>query len=489
MVIATYQPTRVFEVPAIPYPGPPLPALEPSEDLAEALSAAQAALDGHTVWQVNSTCGGGGVAELLYAFLRRHNELGIPTRWLVAGASAEFFAVTKRLYYKLYGTDEDTAPLSAAERDLYGRTTKMHALEALQFVSPGDIVVLHDPQTLGMAETLVAAGVRVIWQCHLGCVDPNPWTSQVWEFLGDDLFAPDGYVFCHPRHVYDALDPSRVRVILPAIDPASPKNRPLAPDQVTALLYAIGLGSDPGPQDLADAEFGREAGWMSQLAMVDQRIPLPPDKPLVLQVSRWDTLKDQAGVLTAFAEVVAPGTDAHLVLVGPDPAAIADDPGGTEVFAAIREATARLPDELRDRIHLVCTRGDDLEGTAFLINALQRRADIVTQKSIKESFGLTITEAMLKAKPVVAPDVGAISEQVVDGRTGLLVADPLDLEVFGQAVWRLLAEPGLRERLAAGAVEHCTRRFLIDRQLTEYARFYADLITAELPAGCDWAGR
>src|SRR6202042_2608950 len=115
-------------------------------------------------------------------------------------------------------------------------------------------------------------------------------------------------------------------------------------------------------------------------------------------------------------------------------------------------------DDLRDRIHLVCTRGDDLEGTAFLINALQRRADIVTQKSIKEGFGLTITEAMLKAKPVVAPDVGAISEQVIDERTGLLVADPLDLEAFGQAVRRLLDEPELREQLAAGAAAHCTRR-------------------------------
>jgi trehalose synthase len=486
MVITTAdQKTRVFEVPAVPYPGPPLRAPEPSDDLADALRAARAALDGHTVWQVNSTCDGGGVAELLYGFLRRHNELGIPTRWLVADASAEFFAVTKRLYFKLYGTDQDTAPLTAAERDLYTRTTKMHALAALQVVSPSDIVVLHDPQTAGMAPALMAAGVRVIWQCHLGCLDPNPWTSQVWEFLGADLFAPDGYVFSHPRYVYEELDPGRVRVILPAIDPASPKNRPLTPDQVTALLYGIGLGAVPGPQDLTDAEFGRPAGWLSQLALVDQRSPLPPDVPLVLQVSRWDTLKDQAGVLAAFTGVIAPGSDAHLVLAGPDPAAIADDPGGAAVLDGIRSAAARLPDDLRDRIHLVCTRGDDLEGTAFLINALQRRADIVTQKSIKEGFGLTITEAMLKARPVVAPDVGAISEQVIDGRTGLLVADPLDLEAFGRAVRRLLDEPGLREQLAAGAVEHCRRRFLMDRQLAQYARFYADLITSALPAGRD----
>jgi trehalose synthase len=463
-----------------------MPALEPSGELADALSAAQAALAGHTVWQVNSTCDGGGVAELLYGFLRRHNELGIPTRWLVADASPEFFAITKRLYFKLYGTDQDTEPLTAAERDLYTRTTQVHAVAALQFVSPGDVVVLHDPQTAGMARTLTEAGVRVIWQCHLGCVDPNPWTSQVWEFLGDDLFAPDGYVFSHPRYVYDGLDRGRVRVILPAIDPASPKNRPLTPAQVAALLYGIGLSTDPGgPGYLVDAEFGRSVGWLSQLAAVDQRSPLPPDQPVVLQVSRWDELKDMAGVLSAFTEVIAPGSDAHLVLAGPDPTAIADDPGGVAVLAGIRSATAGLPDELRDRIHLVCTRGDDLEGTAFLINALQRRADVVTQKSIKEGFGLTISEAMLKAKPVVAPDVGAIGEQVIDGRTGLLVADPRDLQAFGLAVRRLLDDPGRREQLAAGAVEHCIQHFLIDRQLAEYARFYADLITGELPAGRD----
>jgi trehalose synthase len=201
----------------------------------------------------------------------------------------------------------------------------------------------------------------------------------------------------------------------------------------------------------------------------------------VLQVSRWDALKDMVGVLSAFVEVIAPGSDAHLVLAGPDPRALANDPGGVAVLEGIRSATAKLPDELRDRIHLVCTRSNDLEGTAFIINALQRRADIITQKSIKEGFGLTISEGMLKGKPVVAPGVGAIGEQVIDGRTGLLVADPCNLQGFGLAVRRLLDEPGLGEQLSAGAVEHCTRHFLIDRQLAEYARFYAHLITSQPP--------
>jgi len=486
MVIGVDSQTRVFEVPAVPYPGTPVPVPEPSGELAEALGAGTAALDDHTVWHVNSTCDGGGVAELLFGFLRRHNALGVPTRWLVADAAPEFFAITKRLYFKLYGTDQDTAPLTAAERDLYTRTTQVHAQVVLRFARPGDIVVLHDPQTTGMARALTAAGVRVIWQCHLGCLDPNPWTSQVWEFLGDDLFAPDGYVFSHPRYVPGALDRDRVRVILPAIDPASPKNRPLTRAQVAMMLSGIGLTARPGgPPDGADAGLGRSAGYLGSLATVEQRSPLPPDKPVVLQVSRWDALKDMAGVLAAFTDVIAPGSDAHLVLAGPDPTTIADDPGGVAVLDGIRSAIAELPDGPRERIHLVCTSGDDLEGTALIINALQRRADIITQKSIKEGFGLTVAEGMLKGKPVVAADVGAIGEQVIDGRTGLLVADPRDLRAFGLAVRRLLDDPGLRERLAAGAVEHCTRRFLIDRQLTQYARFYAELVTSQLPAGRD----
>lgn len=472
--------TRVSEVPPVPYPGAPVRGPAPSAELTSALGAASAALAGQTVWHVNSTADGGGVAELLFGFLRRHNALGLPTRWLVADAGPEFFAITKRLYFKLYGTDRDLEPLTAAERDLYSWTTQAHAEAALGFVHPGDVVVLHDPQTAGMAPLLAAAGARVIWQCHLGCVDPNPWTQQVWDFLGDDLFAPDGYVFSHPRYVPDALSHKLVRVILPAIDPVSPKNRPLTAAQVAGILNGIGLSPATGAAaDPLGAEIGRPAGWLGGMATVGQRSPLPPDAPVVLQVSRWDTLKDMAGVLSAFTQVVAPGGDAHLVLAGPDPATIADDPGGVEVLAGIRSAAARLPGGLAGRIHLVCTAGDDLEGTAFVINALQRRAGVITQKSIKEGFGLTITEGMLKAKPVVAPAVGAISEQVIDGRTGLLIDDPCDLEAFGLAVRRLLAEPPLRERLAKAACQHCTRQFLIDRQLADYCCLYADVLASE----------
>jgi trehalose synthase len=468
---------RVFEVPAVPYPGEPPVIDAPSGALAETLATARDALGPRTVWHVNSTCDGGGVAELLYAFLRRHNGAGISTRWLVADAVPEFFAITKRIYFKIYGTDRDTEPFSAAERALYARVTGEHADGVARYVRPGDLVVLHDPQTLGMAAPLRAAGAVVVWQCHLGSLTADAHTAQAWEFLGPWLPGADGYVFSHPRYVPPGLDPACTRVILPAIDPHSPKNRALNPAQVRTVVDGIGLTPASGRPDTLAAEAGREPGWLGRLARVEQDAPLPPGAPVVLQVSRWDTLKDMGGVLTAFAEEVAPAVDAHLVLAGPDPLAIADDPGGVEVLRDVQEQRSRLPRAIRGRVHLVATAGDDLEGTAFVINALQRHARVVTQKSIREGFGLTITEGMWKDKPVVAPAVGAISEQVVDGRTGMLLADPLDLSGCGRAVRDLLLDEERATRIGAAGHAHCARRFLIDRQLGEYAEFFTYLST------------
>ncbi|MDN3359417.1 glycosyltransferase [Actinomadura sp. DC4] len=474
---------RVFEVPAVPYPGR-APAVEPpAGDLAATLGAARAALGDRTVWHVNSTSDGGGVAELLYAFLRRHNIAGITTRWLVADAAPEFFAITKRIYFKIYGTDRDTEPFSPQERELYARVTEEHAEGVAGFVRPGDLVVLHDPQTLGMAPHLRAAGATVVWQCHLGSLTTDVHTEQAWGFLDPWLRDPDGYVFSHPRYIPARVDPARTRVILPAIDPYSPKNRDLDAAQVRTVLDGIGLTPAPGAPDTLAAEAGREPGWIAALARVEQDVPLPPGAPVVLQVSRWDTLKDMEGVLTAFAGEMASVAGVHLVLQGPDPLAIADDPGGVEVFQRVQDQRERLPRAIRERVHLVATAGDDLEGTAFVVNALQRRASVVTQKSIREGFGLTITEGMWKHRPVVAPAVGAIPEQVIDGRTGVLVADPLDLTEFGVEVRDLLLDTERAGRLAAAGRDHCARRFLLDRQLGEYAEFFTWLCA--LPATAD----
>lgn len=471
--------TNLFEVPLSPYPGraPGITPLPPAT--ASAVDRARRALGRHTVWQINSTSAGGGVAEMITGFVRRHNAAGLPTRWLVADAPADFFAITKRFYYKMYGSGQDREPLTTAERDHYDDITAEHAAQALDFVRPGDLVVLHDPQTIGLAGRLHAAGVHVIWYCHVGSPVPSPTADEVTAFLGRHLPVPQAYIVTHPNYVSGTMRADKARVILPAIDQYSIKNRPLPDAMVHAILGRIGLEPDPGPgPDTVAAELGLSADWATTTADIDHEEPLPIDAQVVLQISRWDVLKDMPGVLAGFARHVAPRSDAHLVLAGNDPYAIADDPGGVEVLADVTAQRDRLPPPVRRRVHLIRTLGGDLGDSAFLINALQRRADVIVQKSIREGFGLTLTEALWKRKAVIGTAVGAVGEQIVHGRTGILLDDPHDIDGFGHAVALLLADDPLRHRLAADGYDHCAARFLIDQQLAGYADVCAEVTSA-----------
>jgi trehalose synthase len=199
--------------------------------------------------------------------------------------------------------------------------------------------------------------------------------------------------------------------------------------------------------------------------------PLSATGPVVTQVSRWDRLKDPAGVLDAFATVVVPRTGAHLVLAGPAVAAVADDPEGAEVFEEIAAQRAQLPEEVQERVHLALLPMEDLEENAAIVNALQRRSDVVCQKSLAEGFGLTVAEAMWKSRPVVASAVGGIQDQIVDGETGLLV-EPRDLEGFGNAVAALLKDPERAARLGEHAQVRVRESFLGQRHLRQYVDLF-----------------
>jgi trehalose synthase len=207
--------------------------------------------------------------------------------------------------------------------------------------------------------------------------------------------------------------------------------------------------------------------------------PLPGfDAPLVVQVSRWDRLKDHMGVMLGFAEHVAPLTDAHLILAGPTVHSVTDDPEGAEVLNEVEEAWRRLPYARHRRIHLVCAPMSDIEENAAIINALQRRATVVTQKSIMEGFGLTVAEAMWKARPVVASAVGGIQDQIEDGVTGFLLGDPQDLVRFGGLTVELLKDPELAGAMGARARERVRRQFLANRHALQYISLFAILIEA-----------
>jgi trehalose synthase len=237
---------------------------------------------------------------------------------------------------------------------------------------------------------------------------------------------------------------------------------------ITAVLRAAGLAADrPHPQRAVFERLDGSVGFVQRRAQMLEEEELRLDSPLVAQVSRWDALKDPLGVLAAFAEHVNAEVEPHLVLAGPDVAAVADDPEGAQVYAETETAWHALPPDVRRRVHLALLPMQDAEENAVIVNALQRRADVVAQKSLAEGFGLTVAEAMWKGRPVVATRVGGIQDQIEDGRTGFLV-EPRDLAAFGERVSALLLDPHGAERIGEAARERVRDLFLGPRHLGQY---------------------
>jgi trehalose synthase len=259
----------------------------------------------------------------------------------------------------------------------------------------------------------------------------------------------------------------RVWIVPPSIDAFSPKNQDLTPEAVTAILGVIGLS----PPDDAAPTYRRvdgSPGRVDRRAEIDQDAPLPGGANAVVQVSRWDALKDPVGVLRGFVDQCP--HSAHLVLAGPAVEAVSDDPEGAAVLAEVRRLWAEVPAPARERVHLACLPMDDISENAAMVNAIQRRAQVVVQKSLAEGFGLTVAEAMWKARPVIASRRGAIQEMIRDGVTGVLLDDPQDLEEFGRACTQLLDDPDRAARIGAAGRQRITEQFLGSRHLVQYLR-------------------
>ncbi|HTT86126.1 MAG TPA: hypothetical protein VMF60_02060, partial [Acidimicrobiales bacterium] len=300
--------------------------------LVTAAQRTRAYLQGGTVWSVNSTAAGGGVAEMLRVLVGYARGLGLSARWLVISGEAQFFAVTKRLHNRLHGAPGDDGPLGAAEALVYESVTAANAAAMSSQVRAGDVVLLHDPQTAGMVGPLKDAGVTVLWRCHIGSDTTNRWTEEAWGFLRPHLVGCDGFVFTRPAYVPGWVDGGRVAIIPPSIDPFSPKNQDLPAASCRSILATLGVVD--GPRG-ADARFTRRdgsEGTVTRRAAMVADGPLDADARLVVQVSRWDRLKDMPGVMTGFSDVVADRSDAQLALVGPAVADVADDPEGGDVL-------------------------------------------------------------------------------------------------------------------------------------------------------------
>ena len=443
----------------------------------ETAAGARGFLAGRRVLNVNSTPTGGGVAELLQTLLAYARGVGIDTRWAVIAGDDEFFAVTKRLHNHLYGTPGDGGPLGQDEHGAYERTLRGNGTDLAGMTQPGDFVVLHDPQTAGLVPVAHRSGASVIWRCHIGRDVANACTDEGWAFLRPYLDEADAFVFSRAAFAPPWLDPTRVHVIPPSIDPFSAKNQDLDDATVRSILQYVGLLAGAGNPPAVP--FSRRDGSPGR---IDRRVdilqtgpPPPPDAPLVVQVSRWDRMKDMLGVLRGFAEHLLDGQDAHLVLVGPTVHGVADDPEADEVLDECIEAWRELPHPARSRVHLGCLPMTDPDEAAIITNALQRHATVITQKSLAEGFGLTVTEAMWKRRPVVASRIGGMADQITDHEQGLLVEDPTDLESFGDALRLLLGDRRLASALGEAAHQRVLTEYLEDRHLERYAGLFATL--------------
>jgi trehalose synthase len=433
-------------------------------------------LDARTFWNVNSTARGGGVAEMLRPLIGYVRGAGLDARWVVVPGDPEFFALTKRLHNRLHGYAGDGGPLGEAERAVYERRCAANAELLAPRIGADDVLLLHDPQTAGMIPGLRETGAPIIWRAHIGLDTPNDLAREAWRFLLPYVTDADAYVFSRPSFAWEGLDPAKVTVIAPSIDAFSSKNHAMSFASVTAVLRAAGLAADR--HHAAKAVFERvdgSVGTVESEAQLVEEQPLGLDVPLVVQVSRWDRLKDPAGVLTAFAEHVHADDEPHLLLAGPDVKAVSDDPEGEEVFDEVQAALAQLPRRVRRRVHLALLPMADTDENAVVVNAVQRRADVVVQKSLAEGFGLTVAEAMWKGRPVVASRIGGIQDQIEDGRTGFLV-EAEDLRAFGERVGGLLGDPFGAERIGEAAQVRVRDLFLGPRHLGQYVDLLAGVL-------------
>lgn len=450
--------------------------------LRDAASKVVDRLAGRTLWMVNSTAKGGGVAELLPPMLRLFRDLDVAVEWVVIETDrAEFFQLTKRIHNLLHGVAE--APLTREDRELFESVNRANAEAMTALVSPGDIVAVHDPQPMPLAGMLREhVDVTCIWRCHIGLDEDDAHTRGAWEFLEPYASAYGDAVFSAPEYV-PPFFADRARVIYPGIDPLASKNREMHVHEVVRVLANAALTTTTGPVlrppflHLAnrlqpDGAF-RPAIWPEDIGLLI--------RPIVTQVSRWDRLKGFEPLLLAFAKLksdIRRNGDrfdafhrrrldiARLVLAGPDPEGVADDPEAAEVLEELKRAYRALDPAVQADIALVTLPMRAPRENALMVNALQRTSSVVAQNSLREGFGLTVTEALWKRIPVLTNSRACgPRQQVRDGVDGRLVADPEDVDALAEALIDVLSDPDRGDHWGRQAQRHVHEKFLVFNQL------------------------
>jgi trehalose synthase len=433
-------------------------------------------LAGRTVWWINSTSRGGGVAELIRAMAPYWCGSGIAARWLVMEAPAAYFRLTKRIHNLLHGAP--ARRLEIRDLALFERVSRVVGAQVADLLAPGDVVILEDPQTAGLVQVLRRAGAVVVWRCQVGADRPSEPVEHAWRFLLPFVADADAFVFTRREYIPPGLDRTRTILLAPAIDPVSPKNEMLEPAVAGAILARCGLvyGREHGRLVRVATAAGMVIDVHRRARIVREGAPPRLEKErLVVALARWDRLKDPIGIIHGFTGHVR-AAGARLIVAGPATRAVSDDPEGSAVLREVQSAWRALPRSQRRRVDLAALPMADLEENALIVNALQRRAAVIVKKSVQEGFGLGVTEGMWKARPVIATRVGGHQDQIEYGRTGLLIDDPFDLQAFGAAVDDVLAAPAEALTRAAAGREHVRTRFLADRPFVEWTKALSKIL-------------
>lgn len=373
-------------------------------------------LKGKSIQQINSTAVGGGVAEILNRMIPLMRELGVNTKWDVIKGGEQFFSVTKKFHNALHGNKEE---ITDKDLEVFLETGRQNAAEMEIY---GDVVFVHDPQPITLVDK--KSDNKWVWRCHVDVSNPD---EKVWSFLEKYIAKYDSAVFSSP--VFSHKLSIRQFLISPSIDPFSDKNIEL-------------------PQETIDQTL--------------KKYNVPTDKPIVTQISRFDRLKDPVGVIEAY-KIVKKHVDCSLVLAG---GTAADDPEGQLVLEEVREKAGNDPD-----IHILLMPQNDIE-----VNALQRASTVIVQKSLKEGFGLTVSEALWKSKPVVASNVGGIPHQIKHKFSGLLCNS---VEGAAFSIKQLLNAPSYAKKLGENGKEHIKNNFLITRHIKDYLLLFLSMYYAD----------
>jgi len=363
---------------------------------------------GRRVKMVNATSVGGGVAEILNCSVRLYNELGIDTKWEVIKGSNPFFGVTKTFHNALHGKKSE---ISDQMYSIFKETTEQNLAE-MKFDE--DVVIIHDPQPAGLIAAKEKSKAKWVWRCHIDTSHPQ---QDIWDFLKRYIEKYDASIYSTPWFARDLSIPQYF--IYPAIDPLAEKNREISQSEIDKVL---------------------------------NKYKIDRSRPIITQVSRFDQLKDPVGVIEVY-KLVKKQIDCQLVLAG---GFASDDPEGAQVLNEVLAAANNDP----DIFVLSLPPFADLE-----INALQRASTVILQKSIKEGFGLTVTEALWKGKPVVASAVGGITLQIIHNFTGMLVHS---IEGAAFQVRHLINNPRLAKKMGEYGREHVREKFLITRKIRNY---------------------